>query len=244
MASTAVCSSASSPSTRLACRIGPVREQSELDLTADAREMMDFQSLDLLGDRFGPGEQGRHHHQRAQMARAARRAARGPGICVTPNWRVTPWLTSATAESIAGTAPSSAEHAEQDPVHAGLDVEEDREAEQQQGDEGAGAGIAADAERAVGAARDLSRRTDESPRRPRTRDGPRRSDNSPDPCGGARSRPPRPRRRGSRLPVRPGPILGRAARPRCDRSCASRNPFSRNRSPWRARDRPATRVRR
>ena len=37
---------------RLACRIGPVREQGELDFPADAGEMVDFQPLDLLRDAF------------------------------------------------------------------------------------------------------------------------------------------------------------------------------------------------
>ena len=67
---------------RLACRIGPVREQGELDLPADACEMMDLQPLDLLDDGFRPGQQCRHHHQGAQMAAALRRAAPGPG----PAW--------------------------------------------------------------------------------------------------------------------------------------------------------------
>ena len=128
------------------------------------------------------------------------------------------------------------EHAEQDPVHPGLDMEEDREAEQQQATSGAGTGIAADAERAVGAACDRPERRAKAQGGLECADGPRRSDNSRDPCGAARSRPPRPPRArfatsSSSRPRPPGELLDGA----CGRGCASRNPFPRNRSPWRAR---------
>ena len=64
---------------RLACRVGPVREQGELDLPADAGEMMDFQPLDLLGDGFAAGSAWSAPPPVCANGRALRRAARGPG---------------------------------------------------------------------------------------------------------------------------------------------------------------------
>ena len=62
-------------------------------------------------------------------------------------------------------------------------MKEDRETEQQQSDEGAGAGIAADLRARDRPGSRSLRRADESPKRSRMPDGPRRSDDSPDPSG-------------------------------------------------------------
>ena len=78
-ASTAVCNSASSLSVVSLAASGQSESKRELDFSADAGEMMDFHSLDLLDDGFGPGQQGRHHHQGAQIEPALHRGASGRG---------------------------------------------------------------------------------------------------------------------------------------------------------------------
>src|SRR6185503_6922018 len=138
---------------RLACRIRPVREQSELNVPADTCEMMDFQSLDLLGDGFGPGQKSGHHYQSAQVSRyfAAQlkpRDLRGAEPACYP------LVDQRNRRIDRRHCAEQPEHAEQYPVQTGLNMEEDRESEQEQGHEGAGAGIAADSESAIGAARD------------------------------------------------------------------------------------------
>jgi hypothetical protein len=55
----------------LVCRIGPVRQQREVQLAVRRREVMHLESLDELGDRRRRRQQCRHRHQRAQRRRNA-----------------------------------------------------------------------------------------------------------------------------------------------------------------------------
>src|SRR6185436_16449187 len=51
--------------------IRPVGQQREMDLAVRIAEVEDFQFLDLLLDRLTRRQQGRHHHDRAQLWRNA-----------------------------------------------------------------------------------------------------------------------------------------------------------------------------
>ncbi len=58
--------------------VRPVREQREADVAVRSRQVMHFESLDLLLDLRTRGQQRGHHDERAQPRPARRRAARDP----------------------------------------------------------------------------------------------------------------------------------------------------------------------
>ena len=93
-------------------RVGPIRQQREVQIAFGTRQMMDLEPLDLLRDVFGRRQERRHGDKRAQrfgnaVAKFEARQ-REPGATKS----VTPRLTSATPDIDRGNGAENREHCE------------------------------------------------------------------------------------------------------------------------------------
>ncbi len=92
----------------LARCIGPVRQQREADITVQARQVVDFQVLDVLGERLLGRQHDRHDHERAQFGWRCRPRSSSSGSGRAPKRLMMLLFTSAIAASMASTRPDTA----------------------------------------------------------------------------------------------------------------------------------------